>query len=398
MNKSIILALKQYVKMFAQNCLLPLWYDLYKRKPVIPGLIIFADAHHDSRPENMQLLYEGLAQSREEDEKIQIVEMYLDYQKASPVKVLRHMQHFMKLYAQASCVVLCDNFLPSASCRKRKETKVIQLWHACGALKKFGYDTTDDIPKQYHGNVFRNIDLVTVSSAQCVQPFASAMRLPLNCVQPVGVCRTDVYFKNEWREKCIQEFYRNYPQAKGKKIALWAPTFRGNPGEPRIPKLDLQSLQNCLGDDWMVISRVHPHMNEKYKKTDCLLTTECLFPVIDVLIADYSSLIFEYLLFNKPLVLYVPDLDEYKEKRGFYLDFSRMPGLHVKNEKNLPEAVNKEYLAYQQEKIYNRPQKTGSDAHKHHKKREQFVELYMNSCDGHSTERVINYIKKETQI
>ncbi|MDD7520803.1 MAG: CDP-glycerol glycerophosphotransferase family protein, partial [Lachnoclostridium sp.] len=95
MDKSIILALKQYVKMFAQNCILPLWYDLYKRKPVIPGLVIFADAHHDSRPENMQLLYEGLAQSREKDGKIQIVEMYLNYQKASPVKVLRHMLYFM---------------------------------------------------------------------------------------------------------------------------------------------------------------------------------------------------------------------------------------------------------------------------------------------------------------
>ncbi|MDD7220221.1 MAG: CDP-glycerol glycerophosphotransferase family protein, partial [Clostridia bacterium] len=128
MKKNVKLTLKQYVKMFAQNCLLPLWYDMHKRKPVIPELIIFADAHHDSRPENMQLLYEGLAQSREKDGKIQIVEMYLNYQKASPVKVLRHMLHFMKLYAQASCVVLCDNFLPSASCRKRKETKVIQLW------------------------------------------------------------------------------------------------------------------------------------------------------------------------------------------------------------------------------------------------------------------------------
>ena len=71
------------------------------------------------------------------------------------------MFEFMKLYAVSQTVVICDNFLPVASCRKRKGTKVIQLWHAGGALKKFGYDTADDIPAYYKGNVMANLPLVT---------------------------------------------------------------------------------------------------------------------------------------------------------------------------------------------------------------------------------------------
>lgn len=382
-NMNIKLQIKQYIKMFAQNCILPVCYNLYRRKPVIPGLVIFADAHHNSRPQNMQLLYEKLGG-------MQIVEMYLDYQQAPPLTVLRHMLRFMKLYAQASCVVICDNFLPAASCRKRKETRVIQLWHACGALKRFGYDTSDDIPVQYHGNVFQNIDLVPVSSEKCVKPFASAMRLPAECVQPLGVSRTDVYFQDEWKEECRREFYHAYPEAQGKKIVLWAPTFRGNPGAPELPELNLKNLQERLGKDWLVLCRVHPHMHEQYKAMDCRISTERLFPVIDVLIADYSSLIFEFLLFHKPLVLYAPDLTEYQEKRGFYLDFNQIPGYLVIQEAELPEAVEKEYLAYHQGKIYNEIEKC--------KERDSFVELYMSGCDGHSTDRIVDYMKKEIQI
>ena len=374
--------LKQYIKMFAQTAVLPLWYRICCRQPVQPGLVVFADAHHNERPVSMRFLYEKLM---ERPEKLCIHETYLDYQRSSPGAVIRHMFDFMKWYARADCVIICDNFLPAASCRKRKETRVIQLWHACGALKKFGYDTTDDIPKQYRGNVFRNIDLVTVSAPKCVDPFASAMRLAEGCAQPLGVCRTDVFFQEDWKERCRKEFYGLYPQAAGKKIVLWAPTFRGNPGSLGLPGLNLQQLQRQLGEEWLVLSRVHPHMHADYQDTDCKLPTDRLFPVIDVLIADYSSLIYEYLLFEKPLVLYVPDLDHYRSRRGFYYDYSEIPGRQVKEEGGLSQAIKQEYSLYHQQ-----------DAEKKRtllcRKREGFLNDYMSSCDGHATQRVIEYI------
>lgn len=401
MNLKIFL--KQYIKMFAQNCMLPLWYRVCCRRPVIPGLIVFADAHHDGRPENMELLYRQLEElnqsgqakvpgkkSTARQKRFILEETYLDYQNHSPTAVLRHMFAFMKLYAQADCVVICDNFLPVASCKKRKGTRVIQLWHACGAFKKFGYDTADDIPSNYRGNVFKNTDLVTVSAKACVKPFASAMRLPETCVRPLGVSRTDVYFQKKWQEECRREFYGKYPEAKGKKVVLWAPTFRGNPGAPELIDLDLKKLQEQLGEEWLVLSRVHPHMHEKYKETDCPIMTERLFPVIDVLIGDYSSLIFEYLLFDRPLVLYVPDLREYQEKRGFYLEFQEIPGFRVKKEEALPMAVQQEYLAYRQENTYNKVQ--SDEVRIFRKQREQFLETYMESCDGHATDRIVEYV------
>ena len=105
--------------MFAQNCVLPVCYRLNCRGPVRPELVIFADAHHNSRPENMRLLYEALQAKGG----LEIREMYLDYQKASAGAVMRHMFGFMKLYARAGCVVICDNFLPAASCRNTERNK-----------------------------------------------------------------------------------------------------------------------------------------------------------------------------------------------------------------------------------------------------------------------------------
>ncbi len=387
------LEIKQYIKMISQNFLLPLCYRIGCRRKMIPGLVVFADAHHDARPENMNLLYQRFSEKKSGN-RIQIRECYLNYQTHGPVTVLKQMCRFMRWYAQAEYVIICDNFLPAASCRKRKSTKVIQLWHACGAFKKFGYDTEDDIPRNYHGNVFKNIDLVTVSAEACVKPFASAMRLPQQCVKPMGVSRTDIYFDEAWRNKCQSDFYRQYPQAKGKKVVLWAPTFRGNPGHPKLIEMDLKKLQKELGEEWFVLCRVHPHMHEQYKNEDCSIPTERLFAVTDVLIADYSSLIFEYLLFDGVLVLYVPDLQEYQEQRGFYLNFSEIPGYVTDREELLAETVRKAGTAGANADFTGQIQRQNQSMEE---KKKQFTEKYMSECDGSATERIVNYMVEEAK-
>ena len=135
--------IKQIMKMTAQNIVLPVCYRLSARKSVRPYSILFADAHHNTRPRNMDPLYYAVRKSG----KYHISQIYLDYREASFLKVLQSMFRFMQMYAVSQTVVLCDNFLPTASCKARKETLVVQLWHACGAMKKFGYDTEDDIIK-----------------------------------------------------------------------------------------------------------------------------------------------------------------------------------------------------------------------------------------------------------
>ena len=260
---------------------------------------------------------------------------------------------------------------------------MIQLWHACGCYKKFGYDAKDDIPENYHGaNVYRNADLVTVSGEAAVKPFASAMRLPESVVRPVGVSRTDLYRSRNWSRRCRERFYEKYPEAAGKKVVLWAPTFRGNAGAPEKTDIDIAALQEKLGEEYLVLTRLHPHMmragaaNEAARAAACPIPTEELYPVTDVLIADYSSLIYEYLLFGHPLVLYCPDLDRYRSERGFYMDISEIPG----------ETVTKRDMDLLAEAVKR--------AHTDEDRLKEFLDRYMSACDGMATERIARWMKE----
>lgn len=374
--------IRQIEKTLSQNMLLPAAYWVLRLagkpgcgsadgQPVPGKRILLADAHHDSCPESMELVAQELkrrAKERGKQSDLEVTEIYLDYGKSGAVKTIVRMLQFMKAYANSDTVVICDNFLPVASCKKDPETKVVQLWHACGAMKRFGYDCTEDIPAAYKGYVYANIDLVTVSGEAAVGPFASAMRMSRRNVLALGVSRTDRFFDPDYLKACRDRFYHVYPRAKGKKVVLWAPTFRGNAARPTVVDLDLAALSRALGEEYFVVSSHHPHMGGQKKK----LTTSMMLPAVDILIADYSSLVYEYLLLKKPLVLYTPDLAEYRQKRGFYMDPEELPGRIVLKEEDLAAAVM---------------EATCDEA-----ETQAFLLRWMGACDGHATERIVDEI------
>ena len=239
-----------------------------------------------------------------------------------------------KLYAVSQTVVICDNFLPAASCRKRKGTKVIQLWHAGGALKKFGYDTADDIPAYYKGNVMANCNLVTVSAKRCIEPFSSAMRLPCQRVKATGISRTDLYFDENFNRECREHFFEEYPEAKGKKIVLWAPTFRGNAGVAGVKglkEIQRMSWKKLKATHYFII-KLHPHTQVHLAGSDCEILTEELLPAADVLITDYSSILFDAMIYKLPIVLFVPDFGRSMWTTG---DFTWITGRYREFERGM---------------------------------------------------------------
>lgn len=365
-------AIRQYLKMIVQNCILPIAYRVFSVKSIEPGLVIMADGHSVKRPVRMDKMYEGLNNAD-----YKVIEWYNDFQAMSYMKALVKMIGFMKLYSKANYVIISDNFLPVASCRKRKGTFVIQMWHGCGAFKKFGYDTTDDIPEEYIGNVFRNYDLVTVSGPLSVAPFTSAMRQKPGVCKPVGVSATDIYYDEGYEDECKKEFFKKYPEAAGKKILLWAPTFRGSALDPHVPDSEVfESLRNKLGEEWFVVIKYHPHMETKGFKSGTDIATERLLPVTDLLITDYSSIIFNYAIYRKPVLLYAPDLEDYKGSRGFYLDYESLPCEIAVDKEELITGIDRAYKVFDKERM------------------EKFYQEYMSGCDGRATERIIKLMKK----
>lgn len=376
--------MKLYIKMLMQHILLPIIYRVACIQPINNTYIIFADSHHSSMPYSMEELYKAFQPT---DYTIQC--MFHDMEQNGTCSSLLFMMKFMVRYARAKHIIICDNFLPVASCKKRTGTHVTQLWHGAGVLKKFGYDTERDIPKNYLGNVFRNYDLITVSSPYCIPFYQSAMKANDGVVQSLGISRSDRYYSQMYIEQCKNEYFQMNPSHIGKKLLLWAPTFRGNASSMEPMDLsDMLSLQNKLGSKWIVIMKLHPHM-EKVKEyqqyVSTTLPSERLLPVIDLLVTDYSSILFEYLLLRKPLVLHIPTFEFEQINNELYTDLYEIPAMITSTSDELLHAVSDTYCHYN-----NHPCAEQYEV-QHKDKFDAFQLKYMESCDGHATDRIMEY-------
>lgn len=372
MKNKVAFTVKQYFKMVLQNVILPFVYNIWRivywnREP---ELIIFADAHHDTMPFSMVQIHDALLEKG-----YRITDEICNYSEMTRVESAFQAIRFMKLYANAKYVFICDNFLPVSSCKKNEKTTVVQLLHSSGLLKKMGYDTMEDIPANYRGQVYRNYDLVTVSAPCCVEPLTHSMRQKAGVVRPLGTSRSDVYFNHTWLGDCREEFFAKYPHSKNKKIILWAPTFRGNAGDPyQVGMEQVKQLEKELGEDYFLIWKVHPYVEAKCHLSNCDIPTERLLPVADLLISDYSSVVNDFMFFDKPYVLFAPDLEEYRQKRGFYVDYLSLTPYVVTDATDLKDSV----LTALEDK------KTDWIARNR--------TYHLASCDGNSTGRILEYL------
>ncbi len=428
----IAFRLKQKIKMLLQNRLLPLVYGVYRRRPVEKGLVLFADAHHTEMPFSMRRMYDAVhrmemdaAVIADSPDKMapaggagatppiggagyHIENFVTDFDTLSFPALARYLLRFMRRYAVAEYVFICDYFLPAASCRKRPETTLVQLWHSCGLTKKIAYDAGEDIPKGYSGDMFGNYTYLTMSAEVCVPVHERALRLSREHIFATGISRTDFYFDPDWNERCRENFRRQHPEAAGKKVALWAPTFRGNAAAPRLEGLEaIRHAADVLKDDWYFIIKAHPHVDRHGMVSNSSIPTEELYAAADVLITDYSSVLFDYLLYRRPVILFAPDLEEYEEKRGFYIDYRSMPFPLAQTEEELTAALG---LAADNT-MTPAQKKTGAavrDAGKrdmdgensaaggvggwyaeHAEEIDAFRETYVGACDGRATERIL---------
>lgn len=367
-------AVKQYLKSLLQATLLPLCYRSACGKPIDRRLMIFADSNTDDLPESMQSLWDEFTARGYKCER-----QCRDVSRAGIVGTLKFMCGFMRRYAVARGVVICNYFLPVNACKKRRGTRVVQLWHSCGAFKKFGYSTPNDISSHFKGSVSRNIDLVTVSSPACISAFEEAFRLEKGVARAVGVCRTDVFFDKNYEADCRRELYEKHPELRGKKLILYLPTFRGDASRGyTVGKDETAALREPLGEKFFVAMRMHPRAGGESDLAE--IPTNRLLPCADMLITDYSSVVFEYALLKRPMLLWCPDLEEYTSSRDFYLDIKReIPAPIITDGEKLYGAVLEELARTDFSQF------------------DEFNKKYTSSCDGGATKRVADMFEPKKQ-
>lgn len=391
-NKSIGRRIKRSGNRRFNNKLLdrkiPHTYREAAKEPVDENKIVFVEIRHPRVTNSFEVIFDELANKYDYTIHTHFLlnsnTVRTDYAK----RVLNAVQDI----ATAKYVFLNEGSNAISAIPLRPETKVIQLWHGCGAFKKFGFSTADLIfganrKEQLRHPFNKNYSLVTVSSPEVVWAYKEAMNLPEDSeiVQPTGSSRTDVFYDEEFISKAYENVYEQIPQAKGKKVILYAPTFRGRVAKATTPDmLSIKMFYENFSDEYVLLFKHHPvvknipEIDREYSDfafdVTNTLSIEDLLCVSDICISDYSSLVFEYSLFEKPLIFFAYDLEEYFDWRGFYYDYFELaPGLIAK--------TNFEMIDY----IKHIDERFDRQAIK------DFRNKFMRSCDGKATQRILDY-------
>ncbi len=296
--------------------------------------------------------------------------------------------------ATSAYILLDDYSVSTAYLHVRKNQELVQLWHSSGAYKKFAHSRAGaqgDI-KRVHSGYKRYTK--TITSSEFVRPcFAEAFSIPLENVLATGIPRTDIFFDEEYIKGKKTEIYSDYPALKGKKVVLFAPTYRATRVEDAdyaFDRFDPARLARELGDGYAVLIKWHPALynNLKLGKVRGYTPEQCagcvydvsesreindFLLVTDILVTDYSSVIFDYALLGKPIVYFIYDLEEYQNGRGLYYPFEDyVYGLTARNMRELISAVKEEKLCEE--------------------KRAEFIRKFVEANDGKATERAVGSI------
>jgi CDP-ribitol ribitolphosphotransferase len=246
--------------------------------------------------------------------------------------------------ATARLFIVDDYYFPVYVIEPRKGTTIVQTWHASGAFKKIGYSVLDKTFGADEGliakvDIHSNYDICLMASKTAAVHYAEAFRTPLErFVTDIGMPRTDVLFGDAVPgiKASIREHY-HLPE--GKRVILYAPTFRGATTRKATSPTDLDfaELHRVLGEDHIVLLRLHPFVRQAHPIPAELASFAIdvsdhpdiheLMLVSDVLVTDYSSAIFEFSLLGRPMAFFAPDHDDYMDERGFYFDYrTGVPG------------------------------------------------------------------------
>jgi CDP-glycerol glycerophosphotransferase (TagB/SpsB family) len=247
--------------------------------------------------------------------------------------------------ATSRVVIVDDYFFPIYVIRPRAGTTFIQTWHASGAFKKIGYSVLDksfgmDEELARRVRVHSNYDVCLIGSQAAAVHYAEAFRQPVDrFVSRLGIPRTDVFFGEERLARTREAVRGKYGLTDGRRVILYAPTFRGDSvtDARATDDLDLGVMAETLRDDHVLLVRLHPFIRSRTVIGKELASFAIdvsdhsdineLMLVSDVLVTDYSSAIYEFALLGRPMVFFAPDYEAYEAERGFYFDYrTGVPG------------------------------------------------------------------------
>ena len=375
---------------FCIKHLLPVIYDLGAYQPVT-NMLLFMQPRRGLN-ESFRYLYKKL--KKEYTYPLALYELHRG--EVTRLEYYMNAAWFIRDMATARAVFVHESNNLMGYLEIRPETKIVQLWHGCGVFKHIGLSTIGkkgfkSMARYEEFPEYNKYSVVTIASPELTWVFEEFMGISKDSgvIQPIGVCRTDEIFDNGYVEKCYQKLYKAIPAAQDKKIILYAPTYRGvDPHRVSPDALDIAAFAKELGDDYILIIKHHQTVQnvseipEPYRDTFAYDMTRGrgmnineLMTIADICITDYSSVAFEFSVFERPLLFFVYDLDEYIDNRGLYYDFNEItPGPLCRTNEEMIRYIKDLKQGFDKTVITN------------------FKNRFMCSCDGHACERLLELL------
>ncbi|EPT8859328.1 TPA: CDP-glycerol glycerophosphotransferase family protein [Listeria innocua] len=323
------------------------------------------------------------------DPRVDVSKLSLDFIKAKP-KTLKQFIPLMFHLNTAKVVVTDNYFVELAGLKLRNGVNCIQIWHANGALKKFGWEdkaaqkrSAED--KKRFQEVYKRFTKVLVGSDEMATIFQKSFLLDESNMLKLGVPRTDYFFKEAQLQENYQWSYEHLHLTNRIKL-LYAPTFRDNELGMAKLHLDIAEMKQALGNEYQLILKLHPSISNDLEKLDDDFVIyvdketpiETLLPVVDILITDYSSIPFEFALLQKPMIFFTYDLTEYDNARGLSDGFlETIPGPHVFTTTELIEVIQNNTFDLEKVRL--------------------FAEKWNKYSDGFSSERFVSFLKEQLE-
>ncbi|MDD3984707.1 MAG: CDP-glycerol glycerophosphotransferase family protein [Methanobacterium sp.] len=343
--------MKQEVKNFIKNHIILPVYGVLRRLPVDNNLIIFESNVGRNYSGNPRYIYEEIVKQGF-DKKFKCVWILENTKTEIPgttIKIKRSRLKYYYYLARAKIWVF-DTRDPSHII-KREEGYYIQTWHGT-PLKKLGMDLDDvfmagkgDI-KTYKTNIYndtRKWDFLLSQNEYSTQIFKSAFAFNDESkeIWTYGYPRNDILTNNN-NENYINKLKDDLGIPHNKKILLYAPTWRDNEFHRQsmykfVTAMDFGLLKENLSKDYVIIVKYHYIVMEdidwsEYDGFVYIYGPEKdiadLYLTADMLITDYSSVMFDYSILKRPIFFFMYDIENYRDElRGFYFDILKeLPG------------------------------------------------------------------------
>ncbi|MBQ6401023.1 MAG: CDP-glycerol glycerophosphotransferase family protein [Firmicutes bacterium] len=304
--------------------------------------------------------------------------------------------NYYDLVASAKYVITNSNL--DYGITKREGQVFLQTWHGT-PLKRLRCDIQAE-----HGNAINSIEEIHMRndldavrydyflspSPFATEKFTSAFDLKKlgkeDILVETGYPRNDLLYN--YTEEDAARIREELDIPEGKKVILYAPTFRDNRhdggGYVYDLHLDMDRLQREFGEEYVMLFRVHYFVANSFdfsrysdfvRNVSGLDDISPLYTIADILITDYSSVFFDYANLRRPMIFYMYDKEDYAgDIRGFYLSLDELPGPIVTTEEELCREIRRASIEPWQEKY------------------DRFNEKYNPLDDGHASERVIDIL------